>query len=154
MSSKGGCLALQDTVALAVAGKIEPALEQAEIRRAATRPTDKVGAYDRYLRALPLFRTFGRTEVFKASELLNQAIAMDGDFAPALAMAVSCPRTIIIFGWSQDPERDRIEALALARRTCRRRATTPRRWRVSPTISPSWEATWTSPWALPIGRSP
>jgi adenylate cyclase len=108
--------ALQDTVALAVAGKIEPAMEQAEIRRASARPMGDVGGYDLYLRALPLFRTFGRAEVFKALELLNRAIVLDSDFAPALAMAVSCLRTIVIFGWSEDRERDRLEVLALARR--------------------------------------
>lgn len=108
---------LQDKVALAVAGKIEPTVEKAEIRRASARPTDKLGGYDLYLRALPLFRTFGRAEVFKALELLKQAIAMDGDFVPALAMAVSCLRTIIIFSWSEDPERDRLDVLALARKT-------------------------------------
>ena len=46
--------ALQDKVALAVAGKIEPTVQQAEIRRVSARPTDNMGSYDLALRALPL----------------------------------------------------------------------------------------------------
>ena len=43
---------LQDKVALSVAGVIEPALQAAEIRRSANRPTNDLTAYDLYLRAL------------------------------------------------------------------------------------------------------
>ena len=42
---------LQDKVASSVAGVIEPALQAAEIRRSASRPTDDLTAYDLYLRA-------------------------------------------------------------------------------------------------------
>jgi adenylate cyclase len=42
---------LQDKVALSVAGVIEPALQAAEIRRSAARPTADLTAYDLYLRA-------------------------------------------------------------------------------------------------------
>jgi len=45
---------LQDKVALSVAGVIEPALQEAEIRRSAAHPTSDLTAYDLYLRALPL----------------------------------------------------------------------------------------------------
>jgi adenylate cyclase len=43
---------LQDKVALSVAGVIEPALQAAEMRRSAARPTTDLTAYDLYLRAL------------------------------------------------------------------------------------------------------
>jgi len=43
---------IQDRVAIAVAGVIEPALQAAEIRRSSSRPTDDLTAYDLYLRAL------------------------------------------------------------------------------------------------------
>src|SRR5205814_233932 len=45
---------LQDQVATSVAGVIEPALQAAEMRRSAGRPTADLGAYDFYLRALAL----------------------------------------------------------------------------------------------------
>ena len=40
---------LQDKVALSVAGVIEPALQEAEIRRSTARPTSDLAAYDLYL---------------------------------------------------------------------------------------------------------
>ena len=43
---------LQDKIALSVAGVIEPALQAAEMRRSAARPTTDLSAYDFYLRAL------------------------------------------------------------------------------------------------------
>src|SRR6201998_3799441 len=45
---------LQDKVAVSVAGVIEPTLQAAEIRRAVSRPTDDLTAYDLYLRAYPM----------------------------------------------------------------------------------------------------
>ena len=45
---------LQDKVALSVAGIIEPALQAAEMRRAAARPTTDLSAYDLCLRRLRL----------------------------------------------------------------------------------------------------
>jgi len=48
---------LQDQVALNVAGVIEPALQAAEIRRSAARPTNDLTAYDLYLRAIGPIRS-------------------------------------------------------------------------------------------------
>jgi TolB-like protein len=45
---------LQDKVALSVAGVVEPALLEAEIRRSTARPTSDLTAYDLYLHAFPL----------------------------------------------------------------------------------------------------
>src|SRR5207248_2157833 len=45
---------LQDKVAISVAGVIEPALQAAEMRRTAARPTIDLTAYDLYLRALAI----------------------------------------------------------------------------------------------------
>ena len=44
---------LQDRVTEAVVGAIEPNLRLAEVERARARPTESLGAYDLYLRALP-----------------------------------------------------------------------------------------------------
>src|ERR1700716_2819809 len=43
---------LQDKIAVSVAGVIEPALQAAEMRRSAARPTTDLTAYDLYLRAI------------------------------------------------------------------------------------------------------
>ena len=94
---------LQDQVAVNVAGLIEPALEQAEIRRVFKRPTESMGSYDLYLRAVPLARTLKRAEVLKALDLLETAIAIDPDFGIALAIAATCHSQLSRNGWSEDP---------------------------------------------------
>ena len=71
--------ALQDKVALSVAGVIEPTVQQAEIRRAAARPTENMGSYDLYLRALPLQRTSSEP-ICCGARSASRAIALDPDY--------------------------------------------------------------------------
>ena len=108
--------ALQDRVALSVAGQIEPTVQQAEVRHAVARPTENMGSYDLYLRALALFRNFAKTDMLEAVELLDRAIALDPDFGPALSLAASCRYSIHGFGWSNDPELMRRQGIALMHR--------------------------------------
>jgi adenylate cyclase len=108
--------ALQDRVALAVAGKIEPTVQQAEIRRALARPTENMGSYDLYLRALPLTQVAVKSEYLEALDLLNRAIALDPDYAPALALAARCLGNIVSYRWSEDLETCRRQGIELAHR--------------------------------------
>jgi adenylate cyclase len=62
---------LQDQVAVSVAGVIEPALQAAEMRRSAERPTTDLGAYDLYLRALAAFYPITKERVVEALGLLE-----------------------------------------------------------------------------------
>lgn len=108
--------AMQDKVALSVAGKIEPTVQAVEIRRASARPTESLGSYELYLRAWALERTFVRANVLEALDLLDRAIALDPDFAAALALAAICHRAIVNFRWSADPETNRRQGVELAHR--------------------------------------
>src|SRR6266851_1853338 len=81
---------LQDRVAVSVAGIIEPALQAAEMRRSAARPTTDLTAYDLYLRALAIFFPITRERVLDALGLLDQAIAIDRHYGPALSWAAIC----------------------------------------------------------------
>src|SRR5207249_65627 len=65
---------LQDQVAISVAGVIEPALQAAEMRRSAARPTTDLTAYDLYLRALAAFYPITKEGLLEALGLLDQAI--------------------------------------------------------------------------------
>src|SRR5262249_22377011 len=107
--------ALQDQVAASVAAIIEPALQAAEMRRAGSRPTDDLHAYDLYLRALPIFFSFGKAEILRAVGLLNQAIEHDPDYAPALALSAVCRLHIDINAWTEDLETNRRQAIEAAR---------------------------------------
>jgi adenylate cyclase len=107
---------LQDKVASSVAGVIEPALQRAEMRRSAARPTTDLGAYDLYLRAVAVFFPQTRERVIEALRLLDQAIAIDPHYAPALSWAATCHLRLLNDGWAEDPEAARREAADLARR--------------------------------------
>jgi len=107
---------LQDKVALAAAGRIEPTVQQADTRRAAARPTDNMGSYDLYLRALLLQRTFVGENVREALDLANRAMALDPDYGPALVLAAHCHRLLIVYGWSDDPAADTRRGSDLTRR--------------------------------------
>jgi adenylate cyclase len=106
---------LQDKVASSVAGVIEPALQAAETARSAGRPTDDLTAYDLYLRAYAIFWSSAR-QIPEALRLLEQAIARDPRYGPALAWAAICCNRLLTDGRSQDPAADRLKGADLARR--------------------------------------
>jgi TolB-like protein/class 3 adenylate cyclase len=106
---------LQDKVALSVAGVIEPTLQAAEMRRSAARPTADLTAYDLYLRALATIFPVTRERIFEALGLLEQAIALDRHYGPALAWAAICHMVLIRDGWVEAPETNRRKGVDFAR---------------------------------------
>jgi adenylate cyclase len=106
---------LQDKVASSVAGVIEPALQAAETTRSAGRPTDDLTAYDLYLRAYAIVMSSTRQSPC-ALRLMEQAIARDPRYGPALALAATCCFRLVRDGRSEDPRRDRLKGLDFARR--------------------------------------
>ncbi len=83
---------LQDKVALSVAGVIEPTLQTAEMRRSAARPKADLTAYDLYLRALAMFYPISKDRIFEVLAFLEQAVAIEPRYGPALAWAAICHR--------------------------------------------------------------
>jgi TolB-like protein len=111
-----GVFELQDNVAASVAGVIEPALQAAEAARSAARPTTDLGTYDCYLRALAVFYPMTKEAVLEALGLLEQAIAIDRHYGPALALAASCHMQFVNYSWAEDPATALRKAVDLARR--------------------------------------
>jgi adenylate cyclase len=107
--------ALQDQVAISVAGVIEPALQAAETARSANRPTNDLTAYDLYLRAYPTLWSSAR-QIPQALRLLEQAIARDPRYGPALAVAALCCFRLLQDDRSEHPEADRLKGADYARR--------------------------------------
>jgi TolB-like protein len=107
---------LQDNVASSVAGVIEPTLQAAEIRRSGDRPTSELTAYEFYLRALAHWGSRSREHTVQALDLLEQAIAIDPHYGPALAWAAMCHMTLVRDGWAEEPETSRRKGIDLARR--------------------------------------
>ena len=86
---------LQDKVAANVAGIIEPALQAAEITRSISRPTDGLTPYDLYLRAYAMLLSTAKL-IPAALDLMEQAIARDPNYAPALAWAAICCYRLVL----------------------------------------------------------
>jgi TolB-like protein len=106
--------ALQDQVALSVAGRIEPTVQEAEIRRTSARPTENMGSYDLYLQAWPLHRSYTKAATLKALEFVDRAIALDPGYGSALALAAVCHNLVDLYGWSDEPEINRERGIEMA----------------------------------------
>jgi adenylate cyclase len=106
---------LQDKVASSVAGVIEPALQAAEAARSSGRRIIDLTAYDLYLRAFALVAPSNRRAP-DALRLLEQAIAHNPHYGPALALAAVCCSVLVSDGRSEDPDIDRARGLDFARR--------------------------------------
>ena len=98
--------ALQDRVAEAVTGAVEPGLERAEIERVRTKPTANLTAYDLYLRSLPAFFTMTEEGCGEALVLLRRATALDPGFSLAKAQLVSCLTRRVEQGWAAPGDRE------------------------------------------------
>jgi adenylate cyclase len=117
---------LQDKVALSVAGVIEPTLQAAEMRRSAARQTTELSAYDFYLRALAAHYPLTKDQTFEALGLLDQAIAIDRHYGPALSWAAICHLYLVRDGWAEAPETSRRKASDLARQALQAGENDPR----------------------------
>ena len=103
--------ALQDRVANAVAGQIEPTILDLDTRRAASRPTQDMTAYDLYLQGLRIYAEFSKESFARALALLDEAVARDPDYGPALSITAFVRTNRLVLGWSDDPDEDRRIAL-------------------------------------------
>jgi TolB-like protein/class 3 adenylate cyclase/predicted ATPase len=106
---------LQDKIASSVAGVTEPALQEAEAARSTGRPTTNLTAYDLYLRAHAMVWSSAR-QIPEALGLLEQAIARDPHYGPALAWAAFCCYRLLLDGRSDDPAADRLKGADFAQR--------------------------------------
>jgi adenylate cyclase len=125
---------LQDKVALSVAGVIEPALQAAEMRRSAARQTTDLTAYDLYLRALAALSSLTKERIAEALRLLEQAIAIDRHYGPALAWAAGCHLQLVINSWVEEPETSRRKASDLARQALQVAENDPRILAIAPFV--------------------
>ena len=75
----------QAQIASSIAAAIDPRVEEAEIARLATRPTDSLSAYDCVLRGLAVQHTFRDGDLALAGEMYRRAIELDPNYAQAHA---------------------------------------------------------------------
>ena len=74
--------AVQDEIAMSVAGVIEPALADAEQQRVLRKPPERLDAWEAYQRGLWHFYNHGLEENKAARTFFHRAIALDPKFAP------------------------------------------------------------------------
>lgn len=109
----GDIFDLQDELTLNVIGAIEPSLRQAEIERAKRKRPENLDAYDLYLRAQPFAQVAMPGDAGKALALLDQALALEPDYAAAHASAAWCYEQRYMRGGLR--EEDKIAGLHHAR---------------------------------------
>jgi TolB-like protein/class 3 adenylate cyclase/Tfp pilus assembly protein PilF len=107
---------LQDQVTNSVVGQIAPKLEEAEIERAKRKPTERLDAYDYFLRGMASFHQFTREANAEALQLFYRAIELDPDFSSAYGMAAWCYLQRKEWGWVANRTQEIAEAARLARR--------------------------------------
>jgi TolB-like protein len=105
---------LQDQMTASVVGAIAPKLEQAEIERAKSKPTESLDAYDYYLRGMANLHQGTRETISEALRLFYRAIELDPAFASAHGMAAWCHVMRKNYGWmsNRDEEIAELERLA------------------------------------------
>ena len=107
---------LQDDVAVSVGGVIEPALQAAEARRSAKRPTSDLTAYDLFLRALAAGSSRSKAGITRALDFSEQAIGRDPHYGSALGYAASCRVVMDVNGWTEELGQNRRAAIDRAER--------------------------------------
>ncbi len=107
--------ALQDELTSSVVGAIVPQLERAEIERALRKHTEKLDAYDYYLRGMASFHLGNREGMAAALPLFRTAIDLDPDFASAYALAAACHFWSRFNGWADNSREINAEGARLAR---------------------------------------
>jgi tetratricopeptide (TPR) repeat protein len=106
---------LQDRVTERVAGALEPRIRLAETERSRRKPTDRMRAYDYFLRALAEFHRTTTEPNLEAVRLLERAIEIDPEHMAAHGLAAFCYAYRKGNGWMADRAAESAEGLRLAR---------------------------------------
>lgn len=96
--------ALQDDIAVAVVGVIEPTLRRAEAERVRHQRTDSLDAYDLVLRSQPDMDCGMPAEVTRALALLERALVLDPTYARAHAYAAMCHHCLFLRAGLKDTD--------------------------------------------------
>ncbi|MDP6567168.1 MAG: tetratricopeptide repeat protein [Alphaproteobacteria bacterium] len=108
--------AVQDEITEAVVGAIEPQIYAAERLRGQKKAPSNLGAWDCVTRALFLIDKVTREDFQAARELLDQAIALDPDYALAYSLQAFVSTWNAVSGWGQRADRELARAEQLAQR--------------------------------------
>jgi len=112
----GDVFKLQDRIAESVVAAIEPNVQLAEIERMKRKPVANLDAYDLVLRAQQLEYEFTPESFDAALRCLERALAIDPNYAQAMALAAYCHAERSQQGWLKDRASEAAEGIRLAAR--------------------------------------
>lgn len=107
---------LQDRTTEGAMRAVLPQIRAAEIERARRRPPNELDAYGLTIRAFPFALASYPRAAMMALELLNRAMEIDPDYAPAAAMAAWCHAQLVLHNGAPSQSEERERALLLCER--------------------------------------
>jgi TolB-like protein len=107
---------LQDQLTESVVGQVASELERAEIERVRQKPTEKLDAYDYFIRGMAKFHQQTNDTTNEALQLFSNAIGLDPDFALPHGLSSICYSRRKARGWTTNKAQEIVEAERLARR--------------------------------------
>jgi adenylate cyclase len=107
---------LADRVTEGVMRAIPPHIRGSEIERARRKRPENLEAYGLTMRAFPFVFASNPAAAKQGLELLNRAIEIEPDYAPAIALAAWCHAQLILYNGAPSPNQERRDALLLSER--------------------------------------
>jgi len=105
---------LQSKITTEITGALAIHVTQVEQRRALTKPTSSLEAYDYVLRARPALQHPARAGTVEARALLRRAIELDPNYAAAYAGLAETYLIAVSMGWAESPPEFLSEAEEMA----------------------------------------
>ncbi len=109
-------LELQDRITVGVMRAILPQIRGFEIERARRKRPQDLDAYGLVMRAFPFVFATYPDAAKQALDLLNRAMEIDPDYAPAAALAAWCHAQLVLYNGTGLPSSERARALLLSDR--------------------------------------
>jgi adenylate cyclase len=95
--------AVQDEITRRIAGSLVVRLNALELTRIASKPPERLEAYDLVLRGRDLLARATRSANAQARSMFEKAIAFDPTYAPALVGLGNVDLNAVRYGWTVDP---------------------------------------------------
>ncbi|HMM89804.1 winged helix-turn-helix domain-containing protein [Bradyrhizobium sp.] len=95
--------ALQDAIAMQIAGTLASRVTQLELSRVFAKPTGNLEAYDYVLRARPALQHPDRGNIVQARVLLRSAVGIDPGYASAYSSLAETYFISTSMGWAESP---------------------------------------------------
>ena len=105
---------IQDRIVGRVVAGIAPHVRAVELRRTMRKRPENFTAYEHLLRALDCIHRLDKQDFQRARDFLEQAMAIDPDFAMPFAWAARWYSLLFGQGWSEDLDRDADQGIAYA----------------------------------------